>query len=313
MTTVTKTRVGGGDLLWVAWRTHRTSILVTSGLVALAAVGMAVVSRYFVAWASSLNYPTYRVLEQFSSIGLLFALAAGMFWGAPLVAREYELRTHLLAWGQDVSASRWLAGQVALLGAVTACLAALAGVVSGVMLERVPKMGVDTIRVFERNVFEAAPQVQVGCALFAFALGVAVGALTRRTLPAMAITGIGFLGVGEVLARWGREHYLPPVRSFEAWSPVHHPLVPFTALPVDSGYADANGVPMGDQDWGCGGRNGIEPVECLRAHGAAGRYADYQPAERVELFRWIESGIFLVLAAGLLLLAWYWLRRARRV
>ena len=33
----------------------------------------------------------------------------GIFWGAPLVARELETGTHRLAWNQSVTRSRWLA------------------------------------------------------------------------------------------------------------------------------------------------------------------------------------------------------------
>ena len=32
----------------------------------------------------------------------------GMFWGAPLVAREFEAGTFRLAWNQSVSRTRWL-------------------------------------------------------------------------------------------------------------------------------------------------------------------------------------------------------------
>ena len=33
----------------------------------------------------------------------------GVFWGAPLVARELEAGTHRLAWTQSVTRTRWLA------------------------------------------------------------------------------------------------------------------------------------------------------------------------------------------------------------
>jgi hypothetical protein len=42
---------------------------------------------------------------------LLLAVPAliGMFWGAPLVAREFETGTYRLAWTQGVTRTRWLA------------------------------------------------------------------------------------------------------------------------------------------------------------------------------------------------------------
>ena len=40
----------------------------------------------------------------------------GVFWGAPLVARELEAGTHRLAWTQSISRTRWLATKVGLVG-----------------------------------------------------------------------------------------------------------------------------------------------------------------------------------------------------
>ena len=41
----------------------------------------------------------------------------GMFWGAPLVAREFETGTFRLAWTQGVTRTRWLAAKLAIAGA----------------------------------------------------------------------------------------------------------------------------------------------------------------------------------------------------
>jgi hypothetical protein len=46
----------------------------------------------------------------------------GIFWGAPLVARELESGTYRLAWTQSVTRTRWLAAKVAVAG--TASIAA---------------------------------------------------------------------------------------------------------------------------------------------------------------------------------------------
>ena len=39
-------------------------------------------------------------------------LVLGLFWGAPLIAREIETGTHTLVWTQGVSRRRWLAGKL---------------------------------------------------------------------------------------------------------------------------------------------------------------------------------------------------------
>ena len=47
----------------------------------------------------------------------------GVFWGAPLVAREFEAGTYRLAWTQSVSRSRWLLTKLAI-GALATIIAA---------------------------------------------------------------------------------------------------------------------------------------------------------------------------------------------
>ena len=56
-------------------------------------------------------------------------LLIGVFLGVPVLAREHEQRTLLLAWSQDVSPARWLWTKLALLGLFVAALTtAVAGV-----------------------------------------------------------------------------------------------------------------------------------------------------------------------------------------
>ena len=53
------------------------------------------------------------MLYQLSFVIILLAPALiGMFWGAPLIARELETGTRL-AWNQTVTRSRWLAVKLA--------------------------------------------------------------------------------------------------------------------------------------------------------------------------------------------------------
>lgn len=51
----------------------------------------------------------------------------GMFWGAPLIGRELETGTFRLAWSQSVSRARWLATKLALVGGASALAAAALG------------------------------------------------------------------------------------------------------------------------------------------------------------------------------------------
>src|ERR1700677_4999172 len=53
-----------------------------------------------------------RFLQSVSLLLLIAPALAGMFWGAPLVAREYENGTYRLVWTQSSSRARWLAAKL---------------------------------------------------------------------------------------------------------------------------------------------------------------------------------------------------------
>jgi hypothetical protein len=74
-------------------------------------------ATYFTA---SLARSPYGVLFLLSTGIILLAPAViGLFWGAPLIARELETGTAALAWNQSVTRTRWLAVKLAL-GGLTA-------------------------------------------------------------------------------------------------------------------------------------------------------------------------------------------------
>jgi hypothetical protein len=132
----------------------------------------------------------------------------GVFWGAPLVAREFEAGTYRLAWTQSVSRSRWLLTKLAVggLGAVIA-----AGLFSLTVTWWF--RAIDHVNGSQYDVFDARDIAPIGYALFAFMLGAFVGAVARRTLPAMAVTlgGVIFARIATML--WVRPHLLPPVHK----------------------------------------------------------------------------------------------------
>jgi len=63
---------------------------------------------------------------------------------------------------------------------------------------------------FNPNSFDFEGIVPVAYTVYAVALGLAVGTMLRHTIPAMAVTLIGFLGLRGLL-EVVRVHYLPPV------------------------------------------------------------------------------------------------------
>jgi hypothetical protein len=211
-------------MIWVAWRQFRTQALVTLGLLAAFAVLVLVTGLHLRELYNSLG-GARCVARNLDCTALtaydkpladllgpaLLAIPAllGMFWGAPLVARELESGTYRLAWTQTVTRRRWLSVRVALVVAATLVVAAVASWLVSWWFAPIDAVNLNR---FDPSVFTERGVVAIGYASFAFALGVTAGALTRRTLPAMAATLLGFVGARVGFTVWVRPHLLSATR-----------------------------------------------------------------------------------------------------
>jgi hypothetical protein len=133
----------------------------------------------------------------------------GIFWGAPLIAGDLETGTYRVAWTQSVSRTRWFVIKIALVGAASI---AVAGLVS--LLVTWWSSMFDHVTAYEYSVFDARDIVPMAYAAFAFALGVGFGTVLKKTLPAMALTLVGFVGVRVAILEWVRPRYLAPLKVF---------------------------------------------------------------------------------------------------
>jgi hypothetical protein len=162
---------------------------------------------------------TYTGL-QYGVIALVLVAPAliGMFWGAPLIAHELETGTFRLAWTQSVSRSRWLLVKLGLVGLASFLAAGLLSLMATWWYSPLGKAHPDR---FGGGNFGVHGLVPGGYALFAFALGVTAGLLLRRTLPAMAVTLVGFVAARFVVTDWVRAHYMSPVTLTQKLSPTN--------------------------------------------------------------------------------------------
>jgi hypothetical protein len=206
-------------MIWVAWRQFRTQALVTLGLLAAFAVLVLVTGLHLRDVYSSLGGAHCGAREDCTALGghekaladllgpALLAIPAllGMFWGAPLVARELESGTYRLAWTQGVTRRRWLLVRVALVGVAAL---AVAGLASWLISWWFAPLDAVNMNRFDPSVFTERGIVALGYAGFAFAFGVAAGRLARRTLPAMAATLVGFVAARIAFTVWVRPHLL---------------------------------------------------------------------------------------------------------
>jgi hypothetical protein len=266
-------------------------------------------------------------LLYFAGIALLYLVPAviGMFWGAPLVTRELEAGTLRLAWSQSVTRTRWLAVRLGLVGAaalLTEGLLSLAVTWWSAPIDRADGLpgqsaGGSLPDRFMPLVFGARDIAPIGYAAFAFVLGVAVGVLVRRTLPAMAIVLAVFTAVQVVVPMALRAHYVAPEQTTTALTlsatgpseiriegsrmSVSVPVVIPGAWVVSTRTVDAAGRPFtGPAPQSCVDITG-SPEQCDDAiNGLRLRQvAEYQPAGRFWEMQRDETGGYLLLALAL--------------
>ena len=216
-------------MIWLAWRQFRAqAVTATVGLLLLGAWLLATGPGLADEYASGLAGCSSSGCDQFMdgfvdqhqktilalTLVVLFVPAVlGLFWGAPLVARELDAGTHRLVWNQSVTRFRWLTVKLILIGVSCAAVAGL--VVWWVERWSAPLDEASLVdpRLPMGVTFATSGVVPLAYAVFAFALGVTAGMLTKRVLPAMAMTLLLFL-VAQVAVGWlVRPHLAPTYTS----------------------------------------------------------------------------------------------------
>ncbi|HEX6360177.1 ABC transporter permease subunit [Actinophytocola sp.] len=311
-------------MVWLTWRQHRVQLLVAAAFVVVVGVLLFVhASRTgtLVAPSEPDSVRRRNLLDsQFGQVGrfLLFSAALpaliGLFWGTPLLAREYERGTHLLAWTQSVPRQAWLGVKLAGLGAAVTA----AGLVFGFAIyawagEFAPTRSAG--RLANQELFVSTGIVPAAWWLFAFAVGVAAGAVFRKLLTAMAVTlGVFFAVYIGVFNTDARLHYATPVHVEEtAPADRGEPLLintrsgvedrlPGGALMAATGWLDRGGVPLSNAEtWSCASTS--DYLACMRDKGYRW-FAEYHPADRYWRFQLTEAGALLVAALALGAVAW---------
>jgi hypothetical protein len=282
-----------------------------------------------------------RLLELIGTALVAVPGLIGAFWGAPLITRELENGTHRLAWTQSVSRTRWLAVKLALVGAASVIATGLLSLVVTWWSSPIDHANMDR---FSSGLFGERNITPLGYAAFGFVLGVTLGLLIRRTLPAMATTLGVFLAVRLGFTYLVRQHLMSPVHKSESLDAIVHgfgssnggpqSLFASADLPgawvystriVDAGghqlpasvvastCPDLAGPPAGLTNGGPGpAPTQVQSAlqDCVtKLSGTYHGVVAYQPASRYWIFQWLETGIFVVAAIALAAFCFYWIRR----
>jgi hypothetical protein len=217
-------------MIWLTWRQFRTQAVAVFAALAAGAIVLAITGRRLaddyssgIATCTTQRSGCDTFIDRFFSghqtafllvtlTVLVLPAVIGLFWGAPLITRELEAGTHRLVWNQTVTRTRWLAVKLALIGLAAVVAAGLLSLAVTWWSSPLDKAATEFPRMGP-IMFAARGIVPIGYAAFAFALGVTVGILVRRTLPAMAITLVVFIAVQAAMPLLVRPHLASPVQS----------------------------------------------------------------------------------------------------
>jgi hypothetical protein len=350
-------------MIWLTWRQFRAAAtMMAAALAVLAAIlaltGPGVADDYStgIANCTAQSGGCSEFVQRFfqdhqdaflavTAVVMVLPALIGLFWGAPLIAREFEAGTHRLVWNQSITRTRWLAAKLGLTGLAAVTAAGLGSLAVTWWSSPIDKTTGGDFPRMEPLLFDARGIVPIGYAAFAFALGVTVGMLVRRTLPAMAITLAVFVAVQIAMPLLVRPHLRPPIRSTieittgnleHIGSPRDGgPLQTMLKAPDTGAFAggwvlstqtiDASGHAVASISMSRSGPCGPPPP----AQGSAGaesadglspcfaeirrlgyrQQVTYQPASRFWPFQWYETGIYTALAVGLAGFCFWRIRR----
>jgi hypothetical protein len=301
-------------MTWLLWRQHRMQALVTGVLLGAFAVFVVVTGIHMahqyddVVRGCSGSASCGALGNLFQSEGAVVNLvhlsivvpAVLGILGAVLVARETEQATDVLVWTQTVTRRRWTFSKVVLaLGATLLVSVALSALVTWWSGSPNSLYG----NRFEGAQFDTQNVVPIAVAMFAVALGLAAGAVLRRTLPAIATTLGVFVVTRVVFTGYVRPHLLPTVtRSFLLAQGGDAPSGSWT---VGQHAVDAAGHDLGTRiavPGACRGAGAKQAGQCLNRLGYH-YVVTYHPPSQYWQMQWIESGIFAALAAVLVAVA----------
>lgn len=316
-------------LIWLTWRQHRWPIAVSAVVTAVLVVLMLMTASDLASMAHKCltapadlcrrekTEPTPSHADYLMNSVVFLPVLVAVFWGVPLLAREFEQRTLPLAWSQDVTRQKWLAGKTAvMLVLVGAMGTALAAASIHVAHQYHAYTGAS---LFEGTQFQAGGWMPLTLGLAWLAVGIAAGAATRRVL--VAIAAVGALWIVRMTGMvWLRPRFMTPVTLAKSFSPGLDSAGPaaFTSsndMGVNNGnlpFLDSHGGTHSPQqviDGWCGSAADVKT--CLHQHDIIGSLDKFQPAHRMGTFHLIENGMNLGLFVIALVVAWWCVKKAR--
>jgi hypothetical protein len=326
-------------MIWATWRMHRTVFLAAIAVVVVFAAWLifnGLTQEH--AWALVVGHhcgqlqsgslasrcysyqDSYEATTHFNhfEVGACIVLPAlfGLVIGTPLVATELQQSTNRLAWSQSITRARWLASKCGVGALVVAIPMAALVPLFWWWIEAAHRGSP-----IQPQNFDMAGFVIVAYALFAFALGVTLGALVRRPGWAFASSVPVFVVVRLAVHDFIRPRLISPVSE----------AVPVNTQPSPTAWLQQMGyVPDGrlsqapGQSWSS---TGYRIFQCQGYGGGSARPAhstsyceklfhlhfvvQFQPEGHFWPLQTAESAIFIGISAVLLGITMLAVRRWR--
>jgi ABC-type transport system involved in multi-copper enzyme maturation permease subunit len=308
-------------LAWVTWRQHRfalAGVLVVLGGLGLFLLfnGLAMHRAYTsvgLDTCGTLSGPScqsqltafqqdyFSWADHLPHLVMLLPGLIGVFVGAPLVARELESGTFRFAWTLARSRVQWIVAKLVLLAVV---LLAFALAFSALFTWWYGPFDAITGRMSPYGAYEISGLVFAARTLFGFTLGVLLGLLIRRTVPAMAATAVAWVAVVVPSMVWLRPLIQNPITviGHPAKGTIASSHVPFNATVVNHWFQDAAGHHVGfDQlfQQAIVGNGGTLPSpDQFNAYLAQHRYSEwvsYRPNGWFWHFQTVEASGYAIL------------------
>ncbi|MFJ7271050.1 ABC transporter permease [Streptomyces sp. NPDC099050] len=297
---------------WVVACQHRRVLWAVPALLGASLIAMIALRAWsrnpeFEPIDASVEYEVWEFLRlciMYSGRTLPFLpLLVGALVAGPMVARELESGTWRLALTQSTTAKAWLGSKV-LVAAVVSVFGSLA-LIGIYRLGWVRVSDTSSLHWYERGVYEATGPVLVGYCLLGVALGTLVGQLIRRTLPAMAVTG---LLTGLVLLVLGalRWSFLPMVTATAPYTVEPESLLSSSVKRGGTGLISTTGERI--PGYYCAPEAETRGF-CRADVDVTASYADFHPSSHYWPIQLIETSILLALAAAALYAAFRLVRK----